>query len=141
MIIQVGISCKWLNDSQSFLLEHLDTINGSPSHIYHSALPSSPHLTWLQECYGSEIFQEVKVVKGLSARWGTCSHTVSFGTNVFYISYWNNIVAVASGHRSIIVLDVVTGSQRAVLSGHTDEVNSVAFSSDGRLLVSGSVSA
>ena len=138
MIVQVGISCKWINDSQSFLLEHLDTINGSPSHIYHSALPSSSHLTWLHEYYGLELLQEVKVVKGLSAGWGTCSRTVSFGTRVFGSSYWNNIVAVASGLKDIIILDTVTGSQEAILSGHADEVNSVSFSSDGRLLVSGS---
>ena len=119
-------------------MEHLDTINGSPSHIYHSALPSSSHSTWLQDCYGSEILQEVKVVKGLSAEWGTCSRTVSFGTNVLEISCWNNILAVASGQRDIIILDVVTGSWTTILSGHTDEVNTVAFSSDGRLLVSGS---
>ena len=66
-----------------------------------------------------------------------CSHTVSFGTNVFGISCWENIVAVASGHRDIIILDIVTGSQTAILSGHAGEVSSVAFSSDGRLLVSG----
>jgi WD40 repeat protein len=119
-------------------LEHLDTINGSPSHIYHSALSSSSHSNWLQEHYGSELLQEVKVVKGLSAGWGTCSRTVSFGTNVFGVSCWNNIVAVASCHRDVIILDAVTGSQTATLSGHTDEVNSVAFSSDGRSLVSGS---
>ena len=82
--------------------------------------------------------QEVKVVKGLSAGQGTCTRTVSLGTSVFVISHWNNIVAVSSGHRDIIILDVVTGSQTGILSGHTDEINSVAFSSDGRLLVSGS---
>ena len=47
-------------------------------------------------------------------------------------------MAVSSGLRDIIMLDMVTGSQIAILSGHTDEVNTVAFSSDGRLLVSGS---
>ena len=139
IIIQAGIPCKWIDESQSFLLEHLDSINGSPSHIYHSALPSSSHLTWLQECYGSEILQEVKVVKGLSAGWGKCSHTVSLGARAHVVSYWNNVIAVGSGHSDIITLDVVTGSQTAILSGHTDEVGSVAFSSDGRLLVSGSV--
>jgi WD40 repeat protein len=137
-IIQAGISCKWIHDSQCFLLEHLDTINDSPSHIYHSALPSTPHSTWLQECYGSELLQEVKVINRVPAGWGICSRTVSLGTNVFGVSCWNNIVAVASGHRDIIILDVVTGSQTATLSGHTDEVNTVTFSSDGRSLVSGS---
>ena len=82
--------------------------------------------------------QEVNVVKGLSAGWGTCSCTVSLGTRAFIVSYWNNVVAVGSGHSDIITLDVVTGSQTAILSGHTAEVSSVAFSSDGRLIVSGS---
>ena len=138
MIIQAGISCKWANDSQRFLLEHLDNINDSPSHIYHSALPLSPSSTWLQECYGTELSQEVRVVKGLPAAWGICSHTVLLGATVRAISYWNNTIAVGSACRDIIILDVITGSQTATLPGHTDDVWSVVFSSDGRSLVSGS---
>ena len=138
MNVQVGVSCKWTHDSQQFLLEHFDTICESPSQIYHSALPFCPPTTWLQECYHSEFSQEVKVVKGLSAGWGIWSHTVSLGTYVYEISYFNNTVAIGSGHRDIIILDAITGNKRTILSGHTDEVLSVAFSSDGRLLVSGS---
>ena len=138
IIIPAGVSCRWTNDSQCFLMEHLDTICNSPSQIYHSALPLSPHSTWLQECYGSEILQEVKVVKGLPAGWGTCSRTVSFGTKVYEVSYCSNMIAVGSCHRDIIILDTITGSRTATLSGHTDEVYAVTFSSDGRSLVSGS---
>ena len=136
--IQMGISCKWTNDSQRFLLEHLDIIHESPSHIYHSALPSSPSTTWLQECYGSELSQEIKMVKGLPAGWGTCSRTVSLGTTVYGISSFDNSVVIGSGHRDIIILDAITGSCKSTLLGHTDEVWCVAFSSDGRSLVSGS---
>ena len=39
---------------------------------------------------------------------------------------------------NIIILDAITGSLVAVLSGHTDAVNCVTFSSDGKSLVSGS---
>ena len=78
------------------------------------------------------------MVKGLSAGWATCSRTALLGARVHDISYFNNTVAVASGHRDIIILDVITGSQKAILSGHTDEVPSLVFSSDGRTLVSGS---
>ena len=138
ILIQAGISCKWTNDSKRFLLEHLDNIHDSPSHIYHSALPLSPSSTWLQECYGLELSQEVRVVKGLPVAWGICSHTVSLGATVRGISYWNDTVAVGSAHRDIIILNVTTGSQAAILLGHTDEVNSVTFSLDGRSLVSGS---
>ena len=136
--IQVGAPCKWTDDSQRFLLEHLDTIYESPSHIYHSALPFSPLSTWLRECYSLEFSQEVKVVMGLPARWGICSRTVSLGTKGYEISYCNNSVAIGSAHRDILILDAVTGGQMAILSGHTDEVEAVSFSSDGRSLVSGS---
>ena len=138
IIIQIGVSCKWTNDSQRFLLEHLDIINNSPSHIYHSAIPITPPSTWLQECHGSGLSQEVKVVKGIPDEWGVCYRTVSLGTEILEISCWNNTVAIGSGHRNIIIVDAITGSQIAILSGHTDEVNTVTFSSDGRSLVSGS---
>ena len=136
--VQMGISCKWTNDSQQFLLEHLDTINASPSHIYHSALPFSPPSTWLWERYSLELSQEVKVVQGLPAVWGICSRTFLLGTKGYQISCCNNIVAIGSAHKDIIILDAITGSQTAILSGHTDEVITVSFSSDGRSLVSGS---
>ena len=136
--IQMGISCKWTDDSQQFLLDHLDTIHNSPSHIYHSALPFSPPTTFLQKYYNSEPSREVKVVNRLSARWGTCSRTVSLGIEVYDIAYFNNTVAIGSGHRDIIILDMITGSQTAILSEHTDEVLALVFSTDGRSLVSGS---
>ena len=137
-ITQAGISCKWTSDSQRFLLEHFDTINDSPSHIYHSALPFSPPSSWLHECYSAELSQEVKVVKGLPAGWGRCSRTVTLGSRPMDLSYWNNTIAVGSGHGDIIILDSITGSQITALSEHTGEINSLVFSSDGKLLVSGS---
>jgi WD40 repeat protein len=138
MVIQAGILCKWTNDSQRFLLEHIDTIHDSPSHIYHSSLPFSPSSSWLHKCYGAELLQEVRVVKGLPAEWGKCSHTVFLDSDTDGLSYWNNTIAVGSKHGIITILDVVTGSQITVLSGHTDRVDALTFSLDGRSLVSGS---
>jgi WD40 repeat protein len=54
------------------------------------------------------------------------------------LSYHNNSIAVGSEPGDIIILNAITGSQTAVLSGHTDEVNCLTFSSDGTSLVSGS---
>ena len=79
-----------------------------------------------------------KVIKGAEAEWGSCSRTVSLPEHVLSLSYWNNTIAVGSVNRDIIILDAVTGTQMAVLSGHTDGVNCVTFSSDGKSLVSGS---
>ena len=78
------------------------------------------------------------MVKGLPARWGACSRTVSLGGRILGLSYWNNIVAAGSRDGDIIILDAITGSQTAILSAHTEEINTLTFSSDGKSLVSGS---
>jgi WD40 repeat protein len=55
------------------------------------------------------------------------------------LSCHNNSVAVGSEAADIIILNAITGSQSAVLSGHSHQVMSVTFSSDGTSLVSGSI--
>ena len=130
--------CEWANDSHRFLLENFDTIHDSPSHIHHSALPLLPSSSWLHKYYGKEFSQEVRVVKGLPARWGTCSRTVFLGSPMRGISSWNNNIAVGFADGDIVILDAITGNQTATFSGHTDEVNSVVLSSDGQSLISGS---
>jgi len=138
MFVQAGVLCKWTNDSQRFLLEHFDTIHNSPSHIYYSALPFSPSSSWLHKCYIEEISPMVKVVKGLPAEWGMCSRTISLNYTPWTPSYWKNTIAVGLQHRDIIIFNTITGSQTAVLSGHTERVTFLVFSSDGTSLVSGS---
>ena len=80
----------------------------------------------------------VQVVKGLPAEWGMCSRTVSLDHEPHILSYWKNTIAVGLKHRDIIIFNTTTGSQTAVLSGHTDQVTSLVFLSDGTSLVSGS---
>ena len=72
------------------------------------------------------------------AEWGICTRTVSLGCYTSTLAYWNNTIAARSVHGGIIIFNVLTGSQMAVFSGHADYVNSLAFSLDGTLLVSGS---
>jgi WD40 repeat protein len=78
------------------------------------------------------------VVKGPQAGWGTCSRTVVLKWGLCALAYWKNIIAVGLQSGAIIILNAITSSQVAVLSGHTNWVRSLAFSSDGASLVSGS---
>ena len=80
----------------------------------------------------------VKIIKGLPARWGVCSRTALLGSFTRTLSHHNNSIAVGSLSGDIVILNAITGSQSAVLSGHTEEVTCVDFSSDGNSLVSGS---
>jgi len=135
--IQTGASCKWLSDSQHFILEHFDTICNSPSQIYHSALPFCPSSSWLHEHYAAELSQEVRVVKGLPTGWGTCSRTVILDQMPLTLAHWKDTIAVGLRSGNIITLDRITGIQTAILSGHTGWVTSLAFSPNGTSLVSG----
>ena len=137
-LTQAGVSCTWTNDSQRIILEHFDAIFNSPSHLYYHALPFSPSSSWLHECYTAELLQVVKVVERLLVEWGVCSCTVPLNSSPWTLSYWNNTIAVGSTDGDILILDAITGSQMAVLRGHTEGVRSLAFSSDGTSLVSGS---
>jgi WD40 repeat protein len=138
LLIQVGVSCKWIDDSQHLLLENFDAIQNSPSHLYYCGLPLSPSSSWLHKYYGAELSQGVKVVKGLQAGWGTCSRTVTLDDCPLALACWKDIIAVGMKSSNIIILDVITGSQVAVLSGHTDWVGSLTFTLDGISIVSGS---
>jgi len=138
IVIQTGTPCKWTNDGQHFLLEHFDIIHNSPSQAYHSALPLCPPSSWLHECYAAELVQAAKVVKGLPDEWGRCSRTVLLDQPQDTFSCWNNTIAVGLKDGNTVILDAITGSQTAVLSGHTDWVRSLTFSPGGILLVSGS---
>ena len=78
------------------------------------------------------------MVKGLPAGWGSCSRTVTLDCYPQALACWKDTIAVGSTSGDVITLDGNTGSQVAVLSGHTGWVRCVTFSSDGTLLVSGS---
>ena len=72
------------------------------------------------------------------AQWETCIHTVSHVTDTGALACWNNNIATAGPTEcEIIILDALTGSQTALLSGHTDCINSLTYSLDGIFLVSG----
>ena len=67
-----------------------------------------------------------------------CFYTVLLDKALISLSHINNVIAVGLMGGGIIILDGATGSQVATLSGHTDQVRSLTFSSDGTSLVSGS---
>jgi WD40 repeat protein len=137
LLVQAGASCQWVDDSQHLLLEHFDIIKNSPSQIYQSPI-LSPLSSWFHKYYGAEFSGVVKVVGGLTAGWGTCFRTVPLADIPNILACWKDTLAAGLYSGSIIVLSAITGSHMAVLSDHTDCVYSLAFSSDGASLVSGS---
>ena len=108
-LTQAGTSCQWVNDSQRFLLEHFDTICNSPSQIYHSALPLCPSSSWFHNYYTAELSGVVKVVKGLSAGWGTCSRTIALNDDPLALACWEDTIAVGLVSGKITILNEIAG--------------------------------
>ena len=77
------------------------------------------------------------MVKGFYTKWGTCSRTVSLNTTSCALASWDNFIAAGLFAGDIITLDAITGTHISKFSAHTGRVNSIAFSSDGKFLVSG----
>ena len=105
--------------------------------MYNFAPTFCPPSSWLHKCYSTEFSQKIKMVVGI-AEWGTCARTVPCSSPPHALAYCNNTIATGSSLQDIIILDILAGSQIAILSGHTECVQSLIFSSDGTLLVSGS---
>ena len=78
------------------------------------------------------------VTKGLPTKWGICSRIVFLNSDPRSLSCWKNTVAVGLESGAVIIINGITGSWEAILSGHSNRVRSVTFSLDGVFLVSGS---
>jgi len=136
MSVQTGVPDKWTSDSKRFILENFDTICNYPSQMYDSALTLCPSSSWVHKCYAAKFPPKVKVVVGL-AEWGACTRTVFCNHKPCALAYWKNTIAAGYSDNDIGIFDALTGSQVTVLCGHNGYVYSLAFSSDGTLLVSG----
>ena len=136
MSIQIGSPCKWTIDAKWFILDSFDMIRESPSEIYNVALALCPPSSWLHRHYPTRATR-VKVLVGPTG-WGTCIRTVSCSTDPLALACWKDTIAIGTLETIIVMYDALTGSQTAILSGHTGYVKSLVFSSDGTLLVSGS---
>ena len=78
------------------------------------------------------------MVKGFPIGWGTSSRTVKLNSTPLALTCLKDTLAAGLRSGDIITLNATTGSQVAVLSGHTNEVTSLTFLPDGTSLVSGS---
>ena len=84
--------------------------------MYTSALTLCPSSSWLHKHWTTD----VKAVMGLT-EWGACTRTVTCSAMPYSLAYWNNTIA-AGLVCDIIFFSALTGSQTAVLSGHTEPV-------------------
>ena len=78
------------------------------------------------------------MVKGPRAEWGLCSRIVSSENTPQALACWRGVVVVGFESGNIIILDAVTQIRTSMHSRHRDWVISLALSSDGMFVASGS---
>ena len=72
---------------------------------------------------------------GLTDRWDACSRTIYLQGRPSAFAYRGDTIALGLEH-NVVLLDAITGVRTSALHGHADTILSIAFSSDGTLLVS-----
>ncbi|KAL0958686.1 hypothetical protein HGRIS_014017 [Hohenbuehelia grisea] len=128
-----------LHDGNQFVVTFRDIIELSVPHIYLSALPSHPALSWIAKTY----WPHFRHIPQLSAQ-GISVHN----RTIFVISTPVKCVALSpngshiisgSDDKTIRVWDAASGElAMPPLTGHTAQITSVAFSPDGSRIVSAS---
>ena len=78
------------------------------------------------------------MIRGTQVEWGTCFRTLQLPSIHHTLACWKDIIGVCLSSGKIIVLNTITGVCVLALSGHTRPVESLNFSLNGTLLVSGS---
>ena len=77
------------------------------------------------------------MLMGLPDQWDTCSRTMVFEGVPRSLAHWGDTIAIGLA-RNVVLFNAITGIRTSVLCGHADIIDSLAFSQDGTLLMSGS---
>ncbi|KAJ1567729.1 POC1 centriolar protein A, partial [Nowakowskiella sp. JEL0078] len=140
-------SATLLKDIKQLVGEFFKPISQLALHVYSSALVLCPEDTGLfkKYYYNFNSIKLPKVITGKDHDWSSCLATFEGHNNwVNGVAWWTSIdgeislIASVSIDNSVRLWDAFTGIEICQFLGHSDSVNSIAFSKDGTKLVSGS---
>ncbi|KAK4450281.1 hypothetical protein QBC34DRAFT_297268 [Podospora aff. communis PSN243] len=127
-----------VKDAHHFLQQHKQTIEHYGNQVYTSALLFSPPRSVLKTVYAADMPDWVTIRPALRGGWDTESlllrgHKGRVNSVVF--SHDDNLVASASGDKTVQIWDATTGTHKRTLTGHGGNVASVEFSHDDKTLL------
>ena len=128
-----------LNDTHRFLQLNFELIKQHPLQMYDFAHVWMPENSLMRERYAAVLGHTPRVLFGLPQSWEPLLHVIRHPSPVESVAFSPDGGQLASGSDKIVrIWNTATGELEYELECHTDRVWSVAFSHNGRFIVSGS---
>ena len=128
-----------LDDARRFLQLNFELIKQHLLQMYDLAHVWIPKKSLMRERYAAALGRTPRVLCGLSQSWQPLVHVIRCAMRVHSVAFSPDGSRLASGSDEIVrIWNMTTGELEDELEGHTHNVKSVAFSHNGRFIVSGS---
>ncbi|KAK4068839.1 hypothetical protein Purlil1_13701 [Purpureocillium lilacinum] len=128
-----------IQDARRFILAHRRVIEIAPLQVYASALVFSPTRSLIRGLFQKQEPDWMVLKPHMESTWNACLQTLEIGCFVQSVAFAPDDQLVSnSSDNAIKMWDAATGACVQTLKGHSDSVDSVAFSADGLRLASSS---
>jgi WD40 repeat protein len=136
--------CKFIHDVKWFVRYNRRIIEETPLQIYYSALIFAPEKSIVREHFENRVLRQIKIRANVGKDRNSLQQILEFNTVRRTFDHSHNPVVfspdgtilAASSSETIQLWDVATGAERVILKGHSEKIHAIAFSLDGKLLVS-----